>query len=89
MDADQQSQSSYAQTSGGYLTMFMKRIAASLIPLTLLLALLLSACGGGSGGTGTGQGSAQGDNIDYSGTLTIWHSWQGDYLKVKQDIFQA
>lgn len=69
--------------------MFMKRIAASLLPLTLLLALLLSACGGGSGGTGTGQGSAQGDNIDYSGTLTIWHSWQGDYLKVKQDIFQA
>jgi len=50
--------------------------------LALLAALLLSACGGGSTG-----GNSSTSTVDYSGTITIWHSWQGAYLQVKQTIF--
>jgi arabinogalactan oligomer/maltooligosaccharide transport system substrate-binding protein len=44
---------------------------------------LLQACGGASTGTATTQA------IEYSGTITIWHGWQGAYLQAKQAIFNA
>jgi arabinogalactan oligomer/maltooligosaccharide transport system substrate-binding protein len=50
--------------------------------LALLVVMLLSACGGG--GTGSNSNTA---SIDYSGTITIWHGWQGAYLQAKQAIF--
>ncbi|HEX7736771.1 MAG TPA: extracellular solute-binding protein [Ktedonobacteraceae bacterium] len=50
--------------------------------LALLVVLLLSACGGSGGGSTTNASS-----IDYSGTITIWHGWQGTYLQAKQAIF--
>lgn len=50
--------------------------------LALLVVMLLSACGGG----GTG-GNSNTNTIDYSGTITIWHGWQGAYLQAKQTIF--
>jgi arabinogalactan oligomer/maltooligosaccharide transport system substrate-binding protein len=62
--------------------MSAKRVLWSLAPFALLAALVLSACGGAS----TGQG---GTNINYSGTITIWHNWQGSYLGEKSAIFDA
>jgi arabinogalactan oligomer/maltooligosaccharide transport system substrate-binding protein len=50
--------------------------------LALLVVMLLSACGGGSTGSNSNTAS-----IDYSGTITIWHGWQGAYLQAKQAIF--
>jgi arabinogalactan oligomer/maltooligosaccharide transport system substrate-binding protein len=44
--------------------------------------MLLSACGGS--GTGSNSNTA---SINYSGTITIWHGWQGAYLQAKQAIF--
>jgi arabinogalactan oligomer/maltooligosaccharide transport system substrate-binding protein len=62
--------------------MSLKRVLWSLAPLALLSALLLSACGAGS--------SAQtGSSINYSGTIVIWHGWQGSYLGEKRAIFDA
>jgi arabinogalactan oligomer/maltooligosaccharide transport system substrate-binding protein len=69
--------------------MSMKRILAHLLPLTLLCAMLLAACGsGGSSGSSQAGGSSSG-SINYSGTITIWHNWQGDYLNAKKAIFDA
>lgn len=65
--------------------MSFQRVLKLLVPLTLLSAMLLAACGGGGGGGGGGAGGA----IDYSGTITIWHGWQGSYLDAKKVIFQA
>lgn len=51
-------------------------------PIVALVAiLLLSACGGGTGSTSNAS------TVDYSGTITIWHGWQGAYLQAKQAIF--
>ncbi|WP_376796046.1 extracellular solute-binding protein [Thermogemmatispora sp.] len=51
--------------------------------LFMAVLLLLSACGG-SGNNGGSSGSS---NIDLSGTVVIWHGWQGLYLQAKQAIF--
>jgi len=67
--------------------MSFQRILKLLVPLTLVSAMLLAACGGG-GGNGSGSGSGSGA-IDFSGTITIWHGWQGSYLDAKKTIFQA
>src|SRR5207249_5862680 len=67
------------------LTMSFQRILKLLVPLALLSAMLLAACGGGGGGGGGTSGGA----IDYSGTITIWHGWQGSYLDAKKPIFDA
>ncbi|TMD43001.1 MAG: extracellular solute-binding protein, partial [Chloroflexi bacterium] len=69
------------------LIMSFQRILKLLVPLTLVSAMLLAACGGG-GGNGSGSGSGSGA-IDFSGTITIWHGWQGSYLDAKKTIFQA
>ncbi len=66
--------------------MSFQRILKLLVPLALLSAMLLAACGGGGGG---GGGGTSGGAIDYSGTITIWHGWQGSYLDAKKTIFQA
>jgi arabinogalactan oligomer/maltooligosaccharide transport system substrate-binding protein len=50
--------------------------------LALIAVLLLSACGGS-----TGPGTTSASAVDYSGTITIWHGWQGAYLQAKQTIF--
>ncbi|HEX4205213.1 MAG TPA: extracellular solute-binding protein [Ktedonobacteraceae bacterium] len=55
-------------------------------PLIALLAVMLLAACGGSAGSSGGNGSS---TIDYSGTITIWHGWQGTYLQAKQHIFDA
>jgi arabinogalactan oligomer/maltooligosaccharide transport system substrate-binding protein len=52
--------------------------------LALLTVVLLAACG--SGPTSSNSSSS---NVDYSGTITIWHGWQGAYLQAKQHIFDA
>ncbi|MBO0781510.1 MAG: extracellular solute-binding protein [Ktedonobacteraceae bacterium] len=64
--------------------MSMKRVLTILLPLTVLSAMLFAACGGSSGDNGGGQ---SGNAINYSGTITIWHGWQGDYLTAKKAIF--
>jgi arabinogalactan oligomer / maltooligosaccharide transport system substrate-binding protein len=66
---------------GGWV-MSAKRILATLVPIALLSALALSACGN-SGGQNTGT------SINYSGTIVIWHNWQGSYLAEKGEIFTA
>ena len=62
--------------------MSLKRLLTYLLPLALVGAFLLAACGSTPGGnTGT--------NVDHSGTIVIWHGWQGSYLAEKQAIFDA
>jgi arabinogalactan oligomer / maltooligosaccharide transport system substrate-binding protein len=53
-----------------------KRVFQLLVPLVMIMGMLLTACGTG-GETG----------VSYKGTITIWHNWQGDYLRAKQRIF--
>ena len=62
--------------------MSFKRFLTYLLPLALISAFLLAACG--SSGP-----SNSGPSINYSGTITIWHNWQGSYLAAKQAIFDA
>lgn len=57
-----------------------KRTLAGLA-LGTLVALALAACGGT---TGTPSAS-----INRSGTITIWHGWEGSYLDTKKAIFDA
>lgn len=59
-----------------------KRAITYLLPLALACTMFLAACG--SGGT-----TNSGPNINFSGTITIWHNWQGNYLAAKQAIFDA
>jgi arabinogalactan oligomer / maltooligosaccharide transport system substrate-binding protein len=59
-----------------------KRFAWVVGSLMSLLALGLAACGNAPTTTSTGSG------INYSGTVVIWHNWQGSYLGEKQYIFQ-
>lgn len=44
-------------------------------------AMVLAACGGSGGGSGT--------TLNRTGTITIWHNWQGSYLDAKKAIFDA
>ncbi|MGZ3665189.1 MAG: extracellular solute-binding protein, partial [Ktedonobacterales bacterium] len=44
-----------------------------------MLSFFVAACGTSSSTSAT----------DFSGTVVIWHGWQGDYLKAKQDIFDS
>lgn len=62
--------------------MFFKRGLKYLLPLALVSAFFLTACGSTTT-TNTGP------NIDFSGTIVIWHNWQGSYLAEKQAIFDA
>lgn len=62
--------------------MFLKRGLKYFLPLALIGAFFLAACGS-TGGTNNGP------NVDYSGTIVIWHNWQGSYLAEKQAIFDA
>src|ERR1051326_4664690 len=61
--------------------MSLKRGLTYLLPLALVSALFLAACGSSPASTGP--------NVDFSGTITIWHNWQGSYLAAKQAIFDA
>ena len=56
-----------------------KNVAKYLLPLVALVALFAAACGATSTTPST----------NYSGTITIWHNWQGSYLQAKQAIFDA
>lgn len=60
-----------------------KRLFGGFASMMMLLAMGLAACGGSST---TGTSTA---NITYSGTITIWHNWQGDYVQYKQSIMDA
>jgi arabinogalactan oligomer/maltooligosaccharide transport system substrate-binding protein len=62
--------------------MFGKRITFAAASLLMLATLALPACGGSSRGN-------TGGSINYSGTVVLWHTWQGDYLNEKQAIFNA
>jgi arabinogalactan oligomer / maltooligosaccharide transport system substrate-binding protein len=64
-------------------TMRGKRFSFILASLLTLLALTLGACGAQGGGSSTGSG------VNYSGTIVIWHNWQGSYLNEKRAIFDA
>ncbi|MGZ3678050.1 MAG: sugar ABC transporter substrate-binding protein [Ktedonobacterales bacterium] len=44
-----------------------------------MLSFFVAACGTSSSTSAT----------NFSGTVVIWHNWQGDYLKAKQDIFDS
>jgi len=57
-----------------------KRTVAALA-LGAVAALALAACGGGAA-----QPSA---SITRTGTITIWHGWEGSYLDTKKAIFDA
>ncbi len=59
-----------------------KRMLKYLLPLAILSAMFLAACG-------SNTTNNAGPSIDYSGTIVIWHNWQGDYLAAKQAIFDA
>ncbi len=62
--------------------MFPKRVLKYLLPLAALCMMVLAACG-------TTPPANTGPNIDFSGTITIWHGWDGSYLAAKQAIFDA
>ncbi len=62
--------------------MSLKRGLTYLLPLALIGALFLAACGSNTGGNNS-------TNINHSGTIVIWHGWQGSYLAEKQAIFDA
>src|SRR5437867_2074525 len=51
------------------------------VALLTMAALLLAACGGSENNTGT--------TLNRSGTITIWHNWEGSYLDAKKAIFDA
>lgn len=61
-----------------------KRITGGLCSLAALAMLLLAACGYSSKASTTQTGG-----INYNGTITIWHNWQGSYLTEKEKIFNA
>ncbi|MBX5449932.1 sugar ABC transporter substrate-binding protein [Thermogemmatispora sp.] len=55
-------------------------LLALMTVIVIMLMLLLAACGSASSSNNSGS-------IDYSGTIVIWHGWQGAYLQAKQAIF--
>ena len=52
--------------------------------LLALVAMVIAACGGSGGGS-----SSNSATVNRSGTITIWHNWQGGYLDAKKAIFDA
>ncbi len=60
--------------------MSFQRILKGLLPLAIASTLFLAACG---------TSAPTSPTITYSGTITIWDSWQGSYVQAKQDIFNA
>ncbi|HKW08405.1 MAG TPA: extracellular solute-binding protein [Candidatus Dormibacteraeota bacterium] len=54
------------------------------VAMVALAAMVLSACGGSGGGGGTTSTS-----VNRTGTITIWHNWQGSYLDAKKAVFDA
>jgi arabinogalactan oligomer/maltooligosaccharide transport system substrate-binding protein len=54
------------------------------VALLALLALSIVACGGTSGNNNNNTAT-----VDRSGTITIWHNWEGSYLDAKKAIFDA
>ena len=51
--------------------------------LVVLTAMVIAACGGAGGGNNSST------TLNRSGTITIWHNWQGTYLDAKKAIFDA
>lgn len=49
------------------------------IALAVLAAMVVAACGGSSGG--------QSNTLTRSGTITIWHGYEGTYLDTKKAIY--
>lgn len=47
----------------------------------MLMSLLMVGC--------TSNVTSTSSTVDYSGTITIWHNWQGSYLQAKDAIFNA
>ncbi|HEU5200327.1 MAG TPA: extracellular solute-binding protein, partial [Ktedonobacterales bacterium] len=62
--------------------MSLKRGLTYLLPLALIGAFFLTACGSNTGGN-------TGPAVNHSGSIVIWHGWQGSYLAEKQAIFDA
>ena len=58
-----------------------KSARPALVALVALATLVLAACGGTSGTTS--------NTLNRSGTITIWHNWEGGYLDAKKAIFDA
>lgn len=58
--------------------MLSKRVLSVVATGAVTASLLLAACGS--------TGGASSSNVNYSGTLTIWHDWTGAYLTAKQKI---
>jgi arabinogalactan oligomer/maltooligosaccharide transport system substrate-binding protein len=52
------------------------------VAIVAVTAMVTSACGGSGGG-----GGSTSTNVNRSGTITIWHNWQGTYLDAKKAIF--
>jgi ABC-type glycerol-3-phosphate transport system substrate-binding protein len=50
------------------------------IAMVALLAMVIAACGGTENTSTT---------LKRSGTITIWHNWEGGYLDAKKAIFDA
>jgi arabinogalactan oligomer/maltooligosaccharide transport system substrate-binding protein len=59
--------------------MYTKRAIGAISSLAMIAALFLAACGSTSSST---------NNVNFSGTLTIWHDWSGAYLQAKQALVQ-
>src|SRR5712692_4546413 len=51
------------------------------VAMLALLAIFVAACGGGSQTTTT--------TLNRSGTITIWHGYEGTYLESKKSIYDA
>lgn len=52
------------------------------VAMVAMATMVVAACGGGGGGGNT-------TTLTRSGTITIWHNWQGSYLDAKKAIFDA
>jgi arabinogalactan oligomer/maltooligosaccharide transport system substrate-binding protein len=61
----------------------VRKRTLGVLALGAAVSMALAACGGT---TGTTQPSA---SINRTGTITIWHGWEGSYLDTKKAIFDA
>src|SRR6266702_8990908 len=52
------------------------------LTLRALIAVVATACGSSSGNTPT-------QTLIHSGTITIWHGYEGTYLDAKKAIYDA
>src|SRR5437660_10047748 len=52
------------------------------LTLLALIAMVATACGSGSGNTPT-------QTLNRSGTITIWHGYEGTYLDAKKAIYDS